>query len=52
LEQILLTLARAAMGLEVSIRRLAKVGGPAVLTGLGSAIILCLASLLLIRLLM
>ena len=52
LEQILLTLAMAAMGLEVSIRRLARVGGPAILTGLGSAIILCLASLLLIKILM
>jgi uncharacterized integral membrane protein (TIGR00698 family) len=52
LEQILLTLAMAAMGLEVSIRRLAKVGGPAVLTGLGAAIILCLASLALIRILL
>lgn len=51
LEQILLTLAMAAMGLEVSIRRLARVGGPAILTGLASAIILCLVSLALIRLL-
>jgi uncharacterized integral membrane protein (TIGR00698 family) len=46
---ILLTLAMAAMGLEVSVRRLAKVGGPAVLTGLAAAAILCLASLALIK---
>jgi uncharacterized integral membrane protein (TIGR00698 family) len=52
LEQILLTLAMAAMGLEVSIRRLARVGGPAILTGLGSAIILSLVSLALIRMVM
>src|SRR5262249_55256213 len=46
---ILLTLAMAAMGLEVSVRRLAKVGGRALLTGLAAAVILCLASLALIR---
>jgi uncharacterized integral membrane protein (TIGR00698 family) len=48
-EAILLTLAMAAMGLEVSLRRLVKVGGPAVLTGLAAAVILCLASLILIK---
>jgi uncharacterized integral membrane protein (TIGR00698 family) len=49
---ILLTLAMAAMGLEVSVRRLAKVGGPAILTGLAAALILCLASLALIKMLL
>jgi len=48
-EAILLTLAMAAMGLEVSVRRLAKVGGPAILTGLAATVIVCLASLALIR---
>jgi uncharacterized integral membrane protein (TIGR00698 family) len=49
---ILLTLAMAAMGLEVSVRRLAKVGGPAILTGLAATLILCLVSLALIRMLL
>jgi len=48
-EAILLTLAMAAMGLEVSVRRLAKVGGPAILTGLAATVIVCLASLALIK---
>jgi uncharacterized integral membrane protein (TIGR00698 family) len=48
-EAILLTLAMAAMGLEVSVRRLVKVGGPAILTGLAAMIVVCLASLALIR---
>ncbi len=52
LEQFLLTLSMAAMGLEVNIHRLAKVGGSAVLTGFGASVILCLASLALIRLLL
>lgn len=47
----LLTLSMAAMGLEVNVRYFAKVGGAAVLTGLISALVLCTASLLLIRLL-
>ena len=37
------------MGLEVSVRRLAKVGGPAILTGLAATDIVCLASLALIK---
>jgi uncharacterized membrane protein YadS len=49
IEAILLTLAMAAMGLEVSVRRLAKVGGPAILTGLAAMVIVCLASLALIK---
>ena len=49
IEAILLTLAMAAMGLEVSIRRLAKVGGPAILTGFAAMVIVCLASLALIK---
>jgi uncharacterized membrane protein YadS len=52
LENLLLTLAMAAMGLEVSLRRLAKVGGAAILTGLGASVVLCLASLMLIRMLL
>ena len=48
-EAILLTLAMAAMGLEVSVRRLAKVGGPAILTGLAAMVIVCVASLALIE---
>jgi uncharacterized membrane protein YadS len=42
----------AAMGLEVSVRRLANVGGAAVLTGLGASVIVTLASLMLIRMLL
>jgi uncharacterized integral membrane protein (TIGR00698 family) len=52
LGEILLTLSMAAMGLEVSIRFLAKTGAAAVLTGTGATIILCAGSLLLIRLLL
>lgn len=46
---ILLALAMAAMGLEVDIRRLAKVGGPAIVTAVGAAIVLCAVSLALIQ---
>jgi uncharacterized integral membrane protein (TIGR00698 family) len=49
IEAILLTAAMAAMGLEVSVRRLAKVGGPAILTGVAATLIVCLASLALIK---
>jgi len=52
IEAILLTVAMAAMGLEVSVRRLAKVGGAAILTGLVAMVIVCLASLALIRVLL
>jgi uncharacterized integral membrane protein (TIGR00698 family) len=52
LENLLLTLAMAAMGLEVSVRRLANVGGAAVLTGLGASVIVSLAGLMLIRILL
>ena len=49
---MLLTLAMGAMGLEVNLRFLTKVGGRAILTGVGSCLALCGASLALIRLLM
>lgn len=49
---ILLTLAMGAMGLEVNLRFLTKVGGRAIATGVGSCLALCAASLALIRLLM
>src|SRR6266567_4178725 len=48
-ETIVLTLAMAAMGLEVSVRRLAKVGGPAILTGLAATVVVCAVSLALIK---
>ncbi len=48
----LLTLAMAAMGLEVDIHFLARVGGRAVATGVISCLALCAASLALIRLLL
>jgi uncharacterized integral membrane protein (TIGR00698 family) len=48
----LLTLAMAAMGLEVDIHFLARVGGRALLTGVVSCLALCAASLILIRLLL
>ncbi len=50
--ELLLTLSMAAMGLEVNVRFFAKVGGKAVLTGIGAAGILCACSLGLIRLLL
>jgi uncharacterized integral membrane protein (TIGR00698 family) len=52
LGELLLTLSMAAMGLEVNVRFLAHTGGKAVLTGTIASIILCLTSLLLIRLLL
>jgi uncharacterized membrane protein YadS len=52
LGEMLLTLSMAAMGLEVNVRFLARTGGTAVLTGAIASIVLCLASLLLIRLLL
>ncbi len=52
LGELLLTLSMAAMGLEVSVRFLARTGGRAVLTGAAASIVLCLFSLLLIRLLL
>jgi uncharacterized integral membrane protein (TIGR00698 family) len=48
----LLALAMAAMGLEVDIHFLARVGGRALLTGVVSCLALCAASLILIRLLL
>jgi uncharacterized membrane protein YadS len=48
---ILLTLAMAAMGLEVQLRMMAKVGGKALLTGTATAVVLCALSLALIKLL-
>lgn len=52
LGELFLTLAMAAMGLEVNVRFLARTGGRAVLTGTAASAVLCLASLLLIRLLL
>ena len=52
LGELLLTLSMAAMGLEVNVRFLARTGGAAVLTGTIATAILCLASLVLIRLLL
>jgi uncharacterized integral membrane protein (TIGR00698 family) len=48
----LLALAMAAMGLEVDIRFLARVGGRALLCGVLSCLALCISSLALIRLLL
>jgi uncharacterized integral membrane protein (TIGR00698 family) len=52
LGELLLTLSMAAMGLEVNVRFLARIGATAVLTGTLASAILVLASLLLIRLLL
>ncbi len=52
LGELLLTLSMAAMGLEVNVRFLARTGGTALLTGTAASVILCLTSLLLIRLLL
>lgn len=49
---LLLTLAMAAMGLEVDVHFLARVGGRALLTGVAACLALCAASLALIRLLL
>ncbi|HXJ39934.1 MAG TPA: putative sulfate exporter family transporter [Bryobacteraceae bacterium] len=49
METLLLTLAMAAMGLEVGLRRMLHVGSLALLTGTGAAIVLILASLGLIK---
>jgi uncharacterized membrane protein YadS len=49
---LLLTIAMAAMGLEVDIHFLARVGGRAVLTGIVSCLALCAVSLALIWLLL
>jgi uncharacterized integral membrane protein (TIGR00698 family) len=50
--EVMLTLSMAAMGLEVNVRFLARTGGRAVLTGAAASLVLCLVSLLLIRLLL
>ena len=50
LGELLLTLSMAAMGLEVNVRFLAHTGGRAVLTGAAATVVLCVTSLLLIRL--
>jgi len=52
LGELFLTLSMAAMGLEVNVRFLAHTGGRAVLTGAAASALLCIASLLLIRLLL
>lgn len=49
---LLLTLAMAAMGLEVDVHFLARVGGRALLTGVIACLVLCAASLALIRILL
>lgn len=50
--EILLAVSMAAMGLEVNIARMAKTGGRALLVGSRAALVLCAASLALIRILM
>jgi uncharacterized integral membrane protein (TIGR00698 family) len=50
LGEVLLAVSMAAMGLEVNIRFLAHTGGRAVLTGAAASLVLCVTSLLLIRL--
>ena len=50
--EILLTLCMAAMGLEVNVRFLARVGGRAMIAGAIACVTLCAASLLLIKLLL
>ncbi|HEX3748253.1 MAG TPA: putative sulfate exporter family transporter [Bryobacteraceae bacterium] len=52
LAEFLLALSMAAMGLEVNVRFLANTGGRAVLTGAAASVVLCVVSLLLIRLLL
>ncbi len=47
----LLTLAMAAIGLEVNLRLLARVGGRALVAGLGATALLCIATFWMIRLL-
>lgn len=49
---LLLTIAMAAIGLEVNARSLAKTGGGALATGVACCLLLCLTSLALIRLLL
>jgi uncharacterized integral membrane protein (TIGR00698 family) len=50
LGEMMLALSMAAMGLEVNVRFLAHTGGRAVLTGAAASVVLCVTSLLLIRL--
>jgi uncharacterized integral membrane protein (TIGR00698 family) len=50
--EILLAVSMAAMGLEVNIKQMAKVGGRALLAGTLAAVVLCSVSLLLIRVLL
>jgi uncharacterized integral membrane protein (TIGR00698 family) len=52
LGEMMLALSMAAMGLEVNVRFLAHTGGRAVLTGAAASVVLCVTSLLLIRLLL
>lgn len=52
LGEILLALSMAAMGLEVNVRFLARTGGRAVITGTLASAVLCVTSLLLIKLLL
>jgi uncharacterized membrane protein YadS len=50
LGELMLTVSMAAMGLEVNVRFLAQTGGRAVLTGAAATVVLCVTSLLMIRL--
>jgi uncharacterized integral membrane protein (TIGR00698 family) len=52
LGELFLTLSMAAMGLEVNVRFLARTGGRAVITGALASVVLCVVSLVLIRLLL
>jgi uncharacterized integral membrane protein (TIGR00698 family) len=52
LGELMLTLSMAALGLEVNVRFLAHTGGRAVLTGVGASVVLCVVSLMLIRMLL
>lgn len=52
LGELMLTVSMAAMGLEVNVRFLARTGGRAVLTGTAASVVLCVVSLVLIRLLL
>lgn len=52
LGELFLTLSMAAMGLEVNVRFLARTGGRAVITGALASVVLCVVSLVLIRILL
>lgn len=52
LGNVLLTLSMAAMGLEVNLRHLVRTGGPAMVTGIVTSLVQCLATWILIRVLL